>query len=92
MLLGRGRVENRGVITCVAVIMTVIFGVLTSLVEVGLFSGSYDNFLYRFSVYYARGVWFYATQTATNAVLFPLLFKPLKGLLERIKSGRFYRA
>ena len=84
-LLGRRRVTGVVLPTVVAVVLTVFFGVLTSLVEVGLFSGSYDRFFYRFSIYYIRGVWFYLTQTVTNAVVFPLLFKPLSGLLYRVK-------
>jgi hypothetical protein len=84
LLLGRRRVKNRVVISFIAVAMTVLFGVLTSLVEVGLFSGSYDNFLYRFGIYYLRGVWFYVAQIVTNAVLFPLLFHPLSRLLKRV--------
>ena len=84
-LLGRRRSVGIILPTALAVLLTVFFGLLTSLVEVGLFSGSYDSFFYRFSVYYLRGVWFYVTQTVTNAVIFPLLFKPLSTLLRRVK-------
>lgn len=74
MLLGRIKLRNRWLITAVAVGMTFFFGLLTSLIDVGLFSGNFDNFLYRFGVYYARGVVFYAIQIACNAVLFPCFF------------------
>ena len=72
-------------VTCIAVVMTFLFGVLTSLVEVGLFSGAFDNFLFRFAIYYARGVWFYLAQIITNLVAFPLLFVPLTRTALRIK-------
>lgn len=73
-LLGKLRVKNRFTITVIGVLMTFLFGVLTSLVDVGLFSGSFDNFLYRFGIYYARGIVFYAVQIGCNAVLLFLLF------------------
>lgn len=88
--LGKRGIGGRIIPTVTAVILTILFGVITSLVDVGLFSGSYDNFFYRFSIYYARGISFYITQTVTNAVIFPLLFLPLKNLLFNIKE-RFFR-
>ena len=84
-LLSRLRVKNRWLITAVAVLLTVWFGVLTSLVEIGLFSGFFDDFFARFSVYYLRGLPFYAAQIATNAVLFPLLFRFASEKLSRLK-------
>lgn len=86
-LLSRLRVKNRWLITAVAVLLTVWFGVLTSLVEIGLFSGFLDDFLARFSVYYLRGLPFYAAQIATNAVLFPLLFRFASEKLSRLKRS-----
>ena len=74
MLLGKIKLKNRWLITAVAVGMTFLFGLLTSLIDVGLLSGNFDNFLYRFGVYYARGIPFYAIQIACNAVLFPCFF------------------
>ena len=71
--------------TSVAVGMTFLFGILTSLVEVGIFSGAYDNFLYRFAIYYLHGVWFYIAQIVTNLVLFPLFFIPLCRTVDKIK-------
>ena len=85
MLLGKKRVSSRIAITAVAVIATVRFGVLTSLVDVGLFTGYYDRFFIRFSIYYARGAVFYILQTVTNAVLFPLLFPTMAKMLKKVK-------
>ena len=85
MLLAKIKVKNRFLLTGAAVLLTAWFGILTTLVDLGILSGFFDNFLYRFSVYYARGAVFYIIQIACNAVLFPLLFKFLAGKLERIK-------
>lgn len=71
--------------TMAALISTAWFGVLTSLVDVGLFTGYYEDFFLRFSVYYARGISFYLAEIITNAVLFPLLFVILSRTLMRIK-------
>ncbi len=86
MLLGRLKVKNRVILTVVAVILTVWFGILTSLVDVGLFSGYFDNFLYRFGIYYLRGITFYITQIICNAILFPLLFRKLSELLTKLNK------
>lgn len=85
-ILSRLRVRSRISLTATALILTLFFGVLTSLVDVGLFSGSYENFFYRFSVYYARGIVFYAIQLGANALLFSLLFPYLSSQLTRVKS------
>ncbi len=89
MALGKARLKNRWLLTA-ALGLTFFFGVLTSLVDVGLLSGNFDNFLYRFGVYYARGIVFYAIQLACNAVLFPLAFNFLADKLSRLR-GQFFR-
>ena len=86
MLLRRAKIKNRWILTAAAVGLTVFFGVLTSLIEVGLFSGGFDNFLYRFAIYYARGIVFYAVQIGCNALLFPLLFNYLADKLSIIRQ------
>lgn len=89
MLLGRLGVKNRFVLTAFAVVLTAYFGVLTSLVDIGLLSGFFDDFFYRFAVYYARGIVFYVVQIVCNAVLFPSLFRFLAGRLTRIRLQAF---
>ncbi len=89
MLLGRLGVKNRFVLTAFAVVLTAYFGVLTSLVDIGLLSGFFDDFFYRFAVYYARGIVFYVVQIVCNAVLFPLIFRFLAGKLTRIRLQAF---
>ena len=86
MILSKLRIKNRWILTAVAVVITAWFGVLSSLIDVGLFSGTYEKFWYRFGIYYARGIAFYLTQIICNAVLFPLLFTYLSVKLEKIKK------
>ena len=88
MLISKLKLRNRFGISAVAVALTAWFGVLSSLVDIGLFSGTYENFWYRFGIYYARGVMFYAMQIACNAILFPLLFPYLVKKLEKIKANQ----
>ena len=90
-LLRAVRVKNRWIITGVAVILTVFFGVLSSLVDVGLFTGFYDNFFERFAIYYARGIVFYAVEAACNAVLFLFLFLFLSGRLNKIRARLYLK-
>ena len=74
IILGKMKLKNRFVIGAVAVVMTVLFGVISAFVDIGIFSGSYDDLLYRFAVYYGRGIVFYVVHVVSNALIFPLLF------------------
>jgi energy-coupling factor transport system substrate-specific component len=85
-LLGRKRVRNRFVLTAAAAVLTVLFGVTSSIIDIGLFSGAFDNFFYRFSVYYVRGIAFYAIETVCNLIVFPTAFIPLSDLLYKSKE------
>lgn len=87
--LRRMRVKNRILITAVAVLLTCWFSVLTALVDVGLFTGMRNNYWHRFWVYFVRGTWFYVVQITCNAVVFPLLFRPLSNLLEGLADKFF---
>lgn len=88
-LLGRLGLKNRFATCGIAVIMTFLFGILTSLVDIGLFSGSFDNFFYRFGIYYARGVVFYLVHIGSNLLVFLFVFSPLRKLLTNIKLKIF---
>lgn len=83
--LSRFRVKSRWILTATALVLTVFFGVLSSFIDVGLFTGSYENFFYRFAIYYARGFVFYMVQLVTNAVVFPTLFPPLYRAISRFR-------
>ena len=89
LILGRLRLGGRMLSTAVITAMTFLFGILSSLVDIGLFSGNFDDFFYRFGIYYARGVVFYAVHIGSNLVIFALLFLPLKRVLLRIKASVF---
>lgn len=86
MFLSHLGVKKRFPLTACAVLLVIWFGVLSSLVDVGLFTGFYENFFYRFGIYYARGIVFYLVEIACNAVVFPLLFLPLSRVLYDIKG------
>ena len=89
LLLRKAKIKNRFALTGIAVLLTIWFGVLTSLVDVGLFTGFFEDFWHRFAVYYWRGIWFYVVQIACNAVVFPLLFRPLSDLLIGLENKFF---
>lgn len=86
MLLRKARIRSRIVLTAAALVFTFFFGILSSLVDVGLFSGYFDRFFYRFGIYYARGFTFYLIQLATNAVVFPTMFIPMHKMLTKISK------
>lgn len=83
--LSRLRVKNRWALTVTAVVLTAFFGVLTSLIDTGLFLGYYENFFYRFGITYVRGISFYTAMLVTNAVVFPTLFPPLYSAISRFR-------
>ncbi|MBR5145849.1 MAG: hypothetical protein IKV34_04215 [Clostridia bacterium] len=69
-----------------AVLLTLFFGVLTSLVDVGLFMGAFDNFWQRFGIMYLRGILFFAIHVVSNFALFLLCYKPLCKALAKAKK------
>lgn len=89
VFLGKMRIKNRFAITGVVTLLTFFFGILTSLVDIGLFSGSFERFFYRFGIYYARGAVFYALHIGSNFVIFLLLFAHLNNIVSKIKSKIF---
>lgn len=86
MILSRFKIKNRFAVSGVIVILTLWFGVLTTLVDTGLFSGFFDNFWYRFGVMYARGIVFFAVHTISNFLIFTLLFGFLAKRLRLLKD------
>lgn len=86
-LFGKIGLKNCWIFTASAVLLTASFGLLSAFIDIGLFSGYFERFWYRFGIYYLRGIPFYIAQIATNAVLFPLLFKPLSAKLSTLKQS-----
>ncbi|MCM1042876.1 MAG: hypothetical protein NC350_01550 [Corallococcus sp.] len=75
-----------------AVVLTLCFGVLTSVLDTFLsYSGSsgfkvvLDDFWYRFGVLYARGIVFFAIHVVSNAALFAATFLALNKALTKCK-------
>ena len=87
MLLKKRGVKSRLWLTAVAVGMTVIFGVLSSIIDSALYLGINENYFKNFCLYYVRGIVFYLVQILCNAALFPTLFLFLVGKLEKMKSS-----
>ena len=89
MMLGKFNVKNRIVTTACAVILTFLFGVLSSLVDTGLFTGFFQDFFKRFSIIYVRGIAFYAVQIVCNLFLFSIVFTPLVKKIDKICPDKF---
>ena len=86
MCLGRRKIENRWVILAIILGLTVGFGILSSIIDVALYIGVNKHYFSNLILYYLRGIGFYLTQICCNAVLFLLVFKPLKDRLCQIKG------
>lgn len=86
MILSKRRVKNRIILTLSAVGLTIFFGLLSAVVDTAFFVGINEYYFKNILIYYLRGIGFYATQIATNAVLFPTLFLFLVSKLTRIRS------
>ena len=84
-LLGKAKLGKRWCATGTAVLMTVLFGVLSSIIDVILLMGITPRFFTNLGLYYARGVMFYAIQIVCNAILFFTLFEFLSKKLAIIK-------
>lgn len=89
LFLGKARMKNRYLHSLVITLLTFLFGILTSFVDVGLFSGSFENIFYRFGIYYLRGVGFYIVHIVSNALVFLLVFSPLSSFLLKIRKRYF---
>ena len=84
--LKRIRLRTPVVYVVVIAFMTFCFGVLEAVLNVLPVSVDLDNFFWRFGVYYGRGVAFCLVHIISNAIIFSLLFIPLKKLLSAIKE------
>lgn len=78
--------------TVCAVVVTILFGVQTSIVDTLLAYSSSKGFWvvtkefwYRFSVLYVRGLVFFTVQTISNCIMFTCAYLPLEKVLRSIK-------
>ncbi len=98
-LLGKARFKHAALkvvcVTAAAVVLTALFGVITSAVDtlIGYGGGEFwivpENFFYRFSVMYVRGVVYFLLQIVCNLVLFAVAFLPLEKLNRKMKLKLF---
>ena len=86
MLLSRRGVKNRWILTAIACGLTLLFGVLSSIVDTAFYLGINEAYFRNLILYYLRGIVFYSVQLACNAALFPTLFPFLAETLKMIRS------
>ncbi len=77
--------------TILAVVLTAMFGVLTSVVDTLIgFSGGFfivaKDFAKRFAVMYATGIYFYLLHITCNLILFAVGFVPLVKINQKVKQ------
>ena len=85
-LLSKARLKTPIVYAIVIAFMTFIFGVMEAFLNVIMVSTSFDDFLWRFGVYYGRGIIFCLVHIISNTIIFLVLFLPLKKLLTALKD------
>ena len=86
MLLAKRGVKNRWLLTLVACGLTLIFGLLSSVIDAAFYLGINEAYFKNLILYYLRGIVFYTVQLACNAALFPTLFPFLASKLRVIRS------
>lgn len=87
-LLGKTKRGTRWSATGIALAMTLLFGVLSSVIDVLFLTGITPYFFGNLLLFYSRGFVFYAIQLACNAVLFFTLFEFTVRKLAIIKGER----
>ena len=86
MLLAKRGIKNRWILTAIACGLTLLFGVLSSIVDTAFYLGINEAYFRNLILYYLRGIVFYSVQLACNAALFPALFPFLAEKLKMIRS------
>lgn len=87
MMLRRARVKKRWILSAVAVGLTVIFGILSAIIDSAIMIGINEHYFKNLIIYYLRGVIFYIVQILCNATLFPILFIYLADKLRLIRRN-----
>lgn len=87
MLLRRRGITSRLWLTLSAVGLTLLFGIISSIIDSAFLLGINENYLPNLLLYYARGIVFYLVQIVTNGVLFPTVFIFLAKKLELVKTS-----
>jgi energy-coupling factor transport system substrate-specific component len=87
-LLGRFNNNKKTISTIIICLLTAFFGVLTSAVDTGIFTGTIT--WEKFSIMYVRGIWYYVVQFTCNLLLFLTVYKPLTDFLVKKIKPKFY--
>jgi phosphate starvation-inducible membrane PsiE len=85
--LFKNPIVRTAIAAVIAVVMSALFGVLTSAVHVLFYTKFTSDFWLYFFGYYTGGAVFYITQIVSNAVIVPALFYPVTAALKRAKIG-----
>lgn len=92
MLLGRKKINSRWIFTATAVGLTLLFGILSSVIDSAFYLGINEHYFTNLVIYYIRGSVFYAVQTVTNAALFltlfPFLLSRLRDIFPTLSMGK----
>lgn len=83
------KVKNRWLLTLAAVVLVALFGVLSTTIDIIIFSGINGQFFAKWTAMYVRGIWFYVVEIACNAILFPSVFPLLTKFLFKWKEKFF---
>ena len=85
-LLSKTRLNLPIIFSLLIAFLTFCFGLIEAFFAIILASKGFENFFYRFGVYYGRGIAFCVVHIASNFAIFLLLFYPLKELLTKLKQ------
>jgi energy-coupling factor transport system substrate-specific component len=89
-LLNRLGYKKNIVYIITGVVMTALFGFLTSLVDtLFAYSSAGVGFFRLFFAIYIRGVWFYVTHIVSNAFFLSIAFPVLRLVLIKVKAAYF---
>ena len=86
MMLGRRGVKQRWIFVLTAVLLSVVFGILCSVIDVAFFLGINKYYPKNVLIYYIRGLGFDIVHIISNFAVFITLFPLLARKLESIKG------
>ena len=85
-LLSKVNLKTPVVYALIIAFLTFLFGVFEAALNVLPVSQSFEDFKWRFGVYYGRGIAFCTVHIISNTAIFAVLFIPLKTVLRSIKE------
>lgn len=76
------------IMPCVCAVMTFVFGVLTTLIDV-LILTDLNNFAQNYAIMYLRGGWFYLTHIVSNAIIITICYPILDKIFNKLYRNYF---